>query len=469
MRKHTEKLGTEPILSLLLKLALPSMAGLIIGNLYVIVDRMFVGKFVGAVGLAAMNAAMPITMVIFAITILIGRGSAVLYSIALGKKDYPEAQKLFGMSMFLYIVSAIVITTGGLLFLDPLLYLFGIPSEALELGREYLSASLFGTIFIMLGFQNNLIRAEGYSGLAMFTQIIGAVINVGLDALFVAKFGWGMTGAAWATVIAQGASALWVMRYFSSSRSIAKFDWKSFHFHGRAYFTRILYNGCSPFAINIAGSVIWSVQNHMLLHYGGLLAMSAFGVILTLNRLLMGLVFGICMGMQPLIGYNFGAQQFPRVVKAFYFTVALTVLFAFIPYLGVQIFAPQIFALFVESSDTELINIGVYSMRRYLLLFPIGCGSILVSQYFQSIGRAPVSLFIAMTRQIGFQVPLILILPQIYGYDGVLFAGPIGDALAFFIAAFLMQRELRRLQNSSKKRTLPLQETAIFTDTHGEL
>ena len=295
MREHTEKLGTDPVTPLLLKLALPSMAGLIIGNLYVIVDRVFVGKFVGAEGLAAMNAAMPIMMIIFAISILIGRGSAVLYSIELGRKNYNEAQKLFGMSMFLYLIAAAVITAGGLLFLDPLLYLFGIPPEALHPGREYLSVSLFGTIFIMLGFQNNLIRGEGYSGLAMFTQVIGAVLNVGLDALFVAGFGWGMAGAAWATVIAQGASALWVLCYFSSHRSISKLDWRTFRFYGRDYLWRIFYNGCSPFAINIAGSLIWTIQNHMLLRYGSLLAMSAFGVILTINQLLMGLVFGVCM------------------------------------------------------------------------------------------------------------------------------------------------------------------------------
>jgi len=449
MREHTEKLGTDPVTPLLLKLALPSMAGLIIGNLYVIVDRVFVGKFVGAEGLAAMNAAMPIMMIIFAISILIGRGSAVLYSIELGRKNYNEAQKLFGMSMFLYLIAAAVITAGGLLFLDPLLYLFGIPPEALHPGREYLSVSLFGTIFIMLGFQNNLIRGEGYSGLAMFTQVIGAVLNVGLDALFVAGFGWGMAGAAWATVIAQGASALWVLCYFSSHRSISKLDWRTFRFYGRDYLWRIFYNGCSPFAINIAGSLIWTIQNHMLLRYGSLLAMSAFGVILTINQLLMGLVFGVCMGMQPLAGYNYGAQKFFRVLTTFRSTVILAMLFALVPYLAVQLFAREIFTLFVDSSNSELINIGVYSMRCFLLLLPIGCGSILVSQYFQSIGRAPVALFIAMTRQIVFQIPLVLLLPQLFGYDGVLFAGPAGDTLAFFIAAYLMRRELRRLREAA--------------------
>lgn len=449
MREHTEKLGTAPITALLLKLALPSMAGLMIGNLYVIVDRMFVGRYVGAAGLAAMNAAMPIMMIVFAISILIGRGSSVLYSIELGKKNYPEAQKLFGMSMLLYGLAAALITCGGLLFLDPLLWLFGIPTDALAPGREYLSVSLFGTIFIMLGFQNNLIRGEGYSGLAMCTQIIGAVLNIGLDALFVAGFGWGMSGAAWATVISQGASTFWVMSYFNSRRSIAKLDWRTFRFFGWDYLWRIFYNGCSPFAINVAGSLIWTIQNHMLLRYGSLLAMSAFGVILTVNQLLMGLVFGVCMGMQPLVGYNYGARKNVRVLKTFRSTVMLTLLFAVVPYLAVQFFAREIFSQFVDPVNHELIDIGVYSMRRFLLLLPIGCGSILVSQYFQSIGRAPVALLIAMTRQIVFQIPLVLLLPLFFGYDGVLFAGPTGDALAFFVAAALMRRELRRLHQAA--------------------
>ena len=451
MREHTEKLGTDPILPMLLKLALPSMAGLIIGNLYVVVDRMFVGKFVGATGLAAMNAAMPITMIIFAVSILIGRGSMVLYSIELGRKNYAEAQKLFGMSIFLYLIAASFITIGGLLFLDPLLYLFGIPTEALHLGREYLAISLLGTIFVMLSFQNNLIRGEGYSGLAMFTQVIGAILNVGLDAVFMGGFGWGMSGAAWATVIAQGASALWVMCFFRSHRSISKLDWRTFRFYGLDYLWRILYNGCSPFAINIAGSLIWTIQNHMLLRYGSLLAMSAFGVILTINQLLMGLIFGVCMGMQPLVGYNFGGGKYTRVLSTFRFTVFLTALFTIIPYLCIQIFARPIFLMFVDPNDTELVRIGVYSMRCYMLLFPMASGSILVSQYFQSIGRAPVSLFIAMTRQIVFQIPLVLVLPQFFGYSGVLFSGPVGDTLAFFVAYFLMKRELRRLQEASRE------------------
>ncbi|MGE4565712.1 MAG: MATE family efflux transporter, partial [Victivallaceae bacterium] len=338
MREHTEKLGTAPVMPLLLKLALPSMVGLIIGNLYVIINRIFVGKFIHATGLAAINAAMPITMIIFAVAILIGRGTGVLYSIELGRKNYVEAQKLFGMSMLLYLVSSAVITVVGLLFLDPLLYLFGIPDEALHFGREYLSVSLLGTVFVMLGFQNNLIRGEGYSGLAMCTQLIGAVLNVLLDALFVVYFRWGMAGAAWATVISQGISALWVMGYFRSRRSIAKLDWRTFRFYGKDYLWRILYNGCSPFAINIAGSLIWTIQNHMLLYYGSLLAMSAFGVILTLNQLLMGLIFGICMGMQPLAGYNFGARHYGRVLDSFRSTVVLAALFAIVPYLVVQIF-----------------------------------------------------------------------------------------------------------------------------------
>ena len=199
MPNKTERLGREPITPLLLNLALPSLAGLLISNLYLIFNRIFVGQAVGSLGLAAMNATMPISMIIFAIAILIGRGSSVLYSIALGARKYGEAQKLFGLSMALFLSASLLITVGGLLFLDDLLYFFGATDAVLSYGRSYLSISLLGTLFIMLGFQNNLIRAEGFSGLAMMTQLIGAGLNVVLDYFFVWHFNWGMSGAATAT------------------------------------------------------------------------------------------------------------------------------------------------------------------------------------------------------------------------------------------------------------------------------
>jgi len=454
MRTETEKLGTEPVLPLLLRLALPSLIGLLVSNLYVLVDRVFVGRYVGAGGLAAMSAAMPLAMIIFAIAILIGRGSSVLYSISLGKKDYREAQHLFGVSIFLIMVSSLVITVAGLLFLDPLLHLFGVPESALPYGRSYLSISLFGTIFVMLSFQNNLIRAEGYSQLAMLTQFIGAIANVALDYLFMAVFDWGMAGAAWATVISQGLSSLWVMHFFWSGKSVVKLEWRYIRFGTWERLGKILYNGCSPFAINILGSVIWTVQNHMLLRHGGEYAMAAFGIILSVAQLLMTPLFGISMGMQPLVGYNTGAKHYDRVIAIFYQSVKLAAVFAIVPYLLVEVFSTQIIDFFVDKDSEQLIEVGVYAMRRYLLLFPLSCGTILVSQYFQGVGRAPVAMLVAITRQMLFQLPLTFILPVFFGFDGVIFSGPVGDTLAFLVAFWLMRRELKKLHVLQKRHLL---------------
>lgn len=446
MSRHTDQLGLEPVLPLLLRLALPSLVGLMVSNLYVVVDRVFVGRYVGETGLAAMSAAMPITMIVFAVTILIGRGSSVMYSIALGEKNHTEAQRIFGYSLLLYLIAAVAITAGGLLFLDELLLGFGGPPGALAQGRAYLSISLFGTLFVMLGFHNALIRAEGFSKLAMFTQILGAGVNVGLDYLFVALFDWGMAGAAWATITAQGFSATWVMLFFLSPRSIAKLRLSTIRFHGWRRLFRMLYNGCSPFAIGIMGSLIWTVQNHQLVRHGGEMAMAAFGIILSLAQLLMTPLFGISMGMQPIVGYNTGARLYKRVRSTFFHAIRLSAIAVLIPYLLVQLFPQQIITFFVSTdADPALIKLGSTSLRSYLLLFPLGCGSIMVSQYFQAIGRANKALLIAICRQLLLQLPLVFILPRFFGYNGVLFSGPVGDTLAFLIAFALMRAELRQL------------------------
>ncbi len=455
MRSETEKLGTEPVFGLLLKLALPAMAGLLIGNLYVMVDRVFVGRYVGETGLAAMTAVQPIVMIIWGIAILIGRGGQVLYSIALGEKNYPEVQRLFGQNLALCLLAASVITAGGLVFLDPLLFFFGVTKSALADGRAYLSVSLYGTLFVMLGFQNNFIRAEGYSALAMGTQILGAAVNVLLDWWFMAGFGMGMTGAALATIIAQAVSAAWVLSFFLSKRSIAKVAFSSIRFYGLKKVWKTLYNGISPFSIGISGSVIWTVQNHMLILHGGDLALAAFGVILTVAQFLFTPVFGICMGMQPLVGYNTGARKFGRVILSFRDSCLVGAAVALPVWLFVMIFPEFVMKLFA-GDHAKLIELGAFSMRGYLMLAPLGAGiTIFVSQYFQAIGKPLYALGIALCRQLIFELSLALILPQYFGYAGVVFAAPAGDCIASVIAFVLMRRELARLRECVRLAPLP--------------
>ncbi|MDD3155057.1 MAG: MATE family efflux transporter [Victivallaceae bacterium] len=446
MKQQTQQLGSAPIFSLLLRLALPSIAGLLVGNLYVMVDRIFVGHWVGPTGLAAMTAVTPVTMIVWGIAILIGRGGQVLYSIALGQKRYGAVQRLFGQNLALSLTAGAGLTIFGLVFLDEILFFFGVTQSALEAGRSYLSISLYGTVFIMLGFSNNFIRAEGYSSLAMFTQVIGALTNVGLDYLFVAKLSMGMAGAAYATVIAQGCSAAWVLAFFLSRKTIAKIRLRYIRFYSFRRVLATLYNGLSPFSIGISGSIVWTVQNRMLIAHGGDLALAAFGVILTVAQFLFTPIFGVCMGMQPIIGYNTGAEKYDRVLKTFRVTCLLGAALGLPLWATVMIFPEKVMQLFVGNRP-ELISIGAFSMRDYLMLMPAGAGvAIFVSQYFQSVGKPLYALLIAMSRQLLFELPLALILPGFFGYAGVVFSAPIGDCIAAALAISLIRREIKRLK-----------------------
>ncbi len=446
MRDETEKLGSAPLWGLLLKLALPAMTGLLVGNLYVIVDRIFVGRYVGETGLAAMTAVMPISMVIWGIAILIGRGGQVLYSIALGARRYQEVQRLFGQNLALSLTASVLLTVPGWIFLDELLFFFGVTSGALAAGRSYLGVSLFGTVFIMLGFLNNFIRAEGYSTLAMCTQLVGAVINVFLDWLLVARFGWGMAGAAWATVIAQAGAAAWVMAFFLSGQSIAKVRFSAIRFYGIGRVARTLYNGLSPFSIGIAGSVVWTVQNRMLIAHGGELALAAFGVILTIGQLLGTPIFGVSMGMQPVVGYNLGAGNYRRMLDAFRYSGWLLAAVELPIWLLIMLFPEPVMRLFAGDHG-RLIELGTWSLRRYLLLYPLGsCVTIFVSQYFQSVRKPLYALSIGLSKQMLLELPLAWMLPGFFGYAGVVFAAPAGDCIAAGIAGWLIHRELEKLR-----------------------
>ncbi len=440
----TEALGTEKVTPLLLRLALPSMVGLLVGNLYVAVDRVFVGRIIGSQGLAAMNAVMPISILIFAFTVLIGRGCAIPYSIALGRRDYAEASRLFGTANALFFLVSMVFTVGSWCFLDEVLHAFGLPPEALPLGRTYLGIMLCGTFFAMFGMHNNLIRAEGYSTVAMCTQILGAVINVVLDWLFMCVFRWGIAGAAWATVIAQVVSALWVMSFFLRGRSLIRFRWRDCRIHSWRLVRSMTLYGSSPFVFQSFNCMIWTGQNHMLRDYGGLAAMAAFGAIMTVNQLLLTPLFGITMGMQPLVGYNLGARKYDRVIQILQRSFLVTGGFIVLPYLAVELLPQWVITVF--TSDAEVLEIGAYSMRRYFSMLPLTCGIVLVSHYFQGVGRSWLALILILVRMLLFQMPFIFLLPLVWGYNGVVWSAPLADVLGFVMSMIAIRWEFRRLR-----------------------
>lgn len=447
-RRETERLGSDPIVPLVFRLSLPAMIGLLVSSLYAMVDRVFIGHYVGEIGMAAMNVAIPFSTVVFAFSILIGRGTAVVYSIALGRRDYKEAGKAFSGGVFLHLLVSFVIMTTCLVFMDELLIVFGAEALSKAAAREYISVVLLGTPFAMLTMHNHLIRAEGASTYSMVTQIVGALLNVGLDGVFMAGFGWGMRGAASATVISQAVSVAMVM-WFLANRSVVRLRVVDM-LVSKDMFSRISINGVTPFLFNAAATLNWTIQNHMLKSfsdssgYSTTTAMASFGVVMTLRHLMMTPVIGLSMGMQPLVGYNYGADKYARVRNIFKVSLLTSFLLILIPYSVLEIFSRPVVELFGAEGDA--IELGVYTLRRYMLLMPLGGLAAMFSHFFQGTGQAKRALAVTAVRQFVLATPLMLVLPFLLGYDGIVFAAPLSEVGGMLFGVYVILREFRRLR-----------------------
>ncbi len=447
-RRETEKLGTDRIVPLVLRLSLPATIGLMVSSLYSLVDRIFIGNFVGETGLAAMNAAIPFTTFIFAFSILIGRGCAVIYSLALGRKDYQEAGKIFAQGVCFDLAVSLVLMTIGLSFLPEILRLFGAPEMAIGHAVSYMSVSLYGTPFAMLIMHNHLIRAEGASTYSMVTQITGAVLNVFLDWVLMSVFDMGMRGAAIATVVSQSVSVAMVFCFFAR-RSVIRFHVANL-IPTRSIFTRVIFNGATPFLFHFVATLTWSIQNHMIQTYAVrsghqvAAAMASFGIVMVLHHLVLTPVLGLAMGMQPLIGYNLSALKFRRVRHIFVLSTVIAWVLVMIPYLIVEIFAPGVVALFGAQGDS--LELGIYTLRRYLILMPIGAICVMFAHYFQGTGQAAKALLISSVRQFFCALPLMIFLPRVWGYNGIIFAFPIAEICGMLFGVAIMSGEFAKLK-----------------------
>ena len=447
-RKQTERLGTDGIVPLVLRLSLPAMIGFFVSSLYAFVDRIFIGNYVGETGLAAMNAAIPMTTFIFAFSILIGRGTAVIYSLALGQRDYSQAKRIFNQGVFLHLLCAGLLMIVGFSFLPKILHVLGAPEVALGLAVRYMKVALYGTPFAMLAMHNHLIRAEGASTYAMISQIAGALLNVLLDWVFMGMLGMGMEGAALATVIAQAVSVVFVFRFFMGD-SVVRLSIFSFRPTWNI-FRRVLYNGATPFLFHFISTLTWSIQNHMIITYAPRshhevgAAMAAFGVVRSVHLLVITPMLGLAMGMQPLVGYNIGAGKYRRVRHIFIVSSGIAWALVMAPYLATLIFASGLMSLFGATGDAHLL--GIYTLRRYIIFLPFGGLCMLFAHYFQGTGQAGRALLISFVRQVLFALPFMLILPGIFGYAGIVFAFPVGEVFSMLFCLFMMRNEFSRLK-----------------------
>jgi putative MATE family efflux protein len=443
-----QKLATGDVKKLLVEFSTPAIVAMLVSALYNIVDRIYIGKIegVGKFALAGVGITLPIMTVILAFSMLIGIGAAATISIRLGQKKREEAEKTLGNALVLTIISSIALTIIGLLSIDKLLYVFGASENTFIHAKEYITVILMGTIFNMLAFSmNHPIRSEGNPRRAASTMLIGAILNTVLDPIFIFVFGWGVRGAAIATVLSQLVSAIWVLSYFFKGKSSLKIRIANLRLERRTVGS-IFAIGMSPFSMQLSASVVSVVANNALKTHGGDLAIGAMIVINSAVMIFLMPIFGINQGAQPIIGFNYGSKSYKRVKDTLKFAILGATAFVLLGFILVQLFPESIFKAF--NDDPHLIKEGVTGIRIFLSMLPVIGFQIISANYFQSIGKAKVSMFLGLLRQVILLIPLYLILPNFLGLKGVWMAGPIADAAASVITGIFLFREIRKLKEA---------------------
>ena len=443
--ERINQLGAEKITRLLWQFSLPAIIGMMVNALYNVIDRVFIGNAIGRYGLAGITISFPIMIFLMAFGMLIGIGSTTLISLRLGEQKKESAEEVLGNCLILLLIGSVVLGGLGLLFIEPLLKLFGASHEVLSYAKQYLTVILLGTPLQGIGFgMNNIIRADGKPKLAMVTMLLSAILNAALCPVFIFWLGWGIAGAAIATVTAQGISALWVLSYFLSGKSNLKLTYQNLRLRGQVV-SSIILMGLAPFLMQIAASFINIILNKSLVHYGGDQALAAMGLVSSLLMLIVMPVFGINQGMQPIIGYNYGAKNYGRVKETLRISILAATAVVVVGFAAVMFFPAQMLSIFGKK-DQALIDVGVEALRIFLLMLPVVGFQIVGASYFQGVGKAPQAMFLSLTRQVVLLIPALLILPRFFGLVGVFYAGPTADFGSALLTGIWLFFELRQLE-----------------------
>jgi len=438
-------LGEGKILSLIWKFSVPAIVGMLTNALYNVVDRIFLGRGVGSLALAGITVCFPIMTVMMALSMLIGVGSATLISIRLGEGKKEEAERLLGQAFFFVVVIFSLFTVIGLLLIDKLLFLFGATETILPYAKEYMSVILLGSTIFAAGMgMNYCIRAEGNPRVAMATMLIGGILNIILDPIFIYLFGLGIRSAAIATVISQTVSALWVLRYFTSGKSVITLKWRNLRMDwtlAKGMFS----NGSASFALQLVASMMNVILNQSLKNYGGDLSISAMGIIQSIFTFVLMPIFGLNHGLQPIFGYNYGAKKIDRVFLTLKYGYLFATILCTASFLALRFFSIPIIQVF-NRSDPALLELTVHAIFYYSLMIPVIGVQVVSVGFFQALGKPKSAMFLSLSRQILFLIPLLLILPRFFGLDGIWYSVPICDSLSFVVAAFFVTREIRKLR-----------------------
>ena len=445
------ELGTERIRKLLMQYAVPAVVAMTASSLYNMVDSIFIGHGVGPLAISGLALTFPLMNLAAAFGSLVGVGAATLISMRLGQRDYATAQRVLGNVVMLNLLLGVGFGLVALLFLDPILYFFGASDATIGYAREYMTVILLGNVIthMYLGL-NSVLRASGHPRKAMYATINTVVINTILDPIFIYGFGWGICGAAIATVLAQIISLVWQFRLLSDRSELIHFR-RGIYRLRRRIVRDVLAIGMSPFLMNLTACFIVILINKGLKTYGGDLMIGAYGIVNRLAFVFVMIVMGVNQGMQPIAGYNFGAQQYDRVLRVLKLTIVCAVGITTAGFL-VGEFAPRL-AVSLFTSDEELIRLSVEGMRIVFIFFPIIGFQMVATNFFQSIGMAGKAIFMSLSRQLLFLMPGLLFLPRFFevstpwdGSWGVWCAMPLSDFLATVVAFFMLTHQLRKFR-----------------------
>jgi putative MATE family efflux protein len=451
MDKSQEMLGNESIGKLLLKYSIPAIIAMVVNSLYNVIARIFIANIpgVGPLAITGVGVTMPVTTIILAFSVLVGIGASTNISIKLGQGKKEEAEQIVGNALTLGVIIGIVLTIIGILFADSILGLFGASEGSLPYAKAYVNVVLLGTVFTVFAISlSHIIRVDGNPRLSAMIMVVACILDVILVALFINVLSMGIKGAALATVISQGFSAIWGLSYFFRGKSNLNFKLSSLKLRPESA-KSIIAIGSAPFAIQLASSLVQVISNNALKTHGGDLAIGAMATIFSIMLLFLMPIFGITQGAQPIIGFNYGAKNYDRVKETFKLSVIVSTIMLSLGWLVIQCSPEIIVNLF--GKDKELMDITVNGIKKYAFMLPIVSISIVGSTYVQAVGKPKKSMVLSLLRQVILLIPMIIILPKFFQLDGVWIAQPVADLIATIVTAVVIRKEFMSYKDEEVK------------------
>lgn len=451
MTKNEKEIKNTNMNKLILQYSLPAILSGLVSSIYNIVDQIFIGQSVGILGNAATNVAYPLVTITTSITLLLGIGGAANFSLALGRKQDEQAKKVTGTALTALVLMGIIIMIFTLTFMEPLLNLFGATESSLPYAKDYVSILAFGFPFFMFGTgSSHLIRADGSPKIASKCIMAGAILNCILDPLFIFVFNMGIQGAALATIIGQMLSCMLAINYFRNFKTFA--ITKKIFGIAPSIIKKVAALGMAPCFNQLAMTITQIVMNNVLAYYGAMsvygsdIPLACVGIIIKVNIVFISISVGIAQGTQPIVGYNYGAKNYQKVMQAYKINAKYVSIVSVLAFCAFQIFPRQIISLFGSGSE-EYFTFGVQFFRIFMLAAFINGIQPITANFFTAIGKPIKGLFMSLTKQLIFLVPLILTLSALFGVEGVLYAGPIADTAAFTLAVIFIRREFKLLKS----------------------